>query len=104
MGTGPSKSRRSTYMTRSWALRFLSGSQTRPKYIADKNLNQVYNVPRYGPTKNSQYGTTYHQKAIPEHWQPPKHVEFPGTVVKVCLETLQMCSAIATVPFRHMGI
>jgi len=32
----------------------------------------------------SQYGTVYHQKAIPEHWEVLKSVDCPGTVVKVC--------------------
>eukprot|EP00802_Teleaulax_amphioxeia_P014984 Tamp_15064.p1 GENE.Tamp_15064~~Tamp_15064.p1 ORF type:complete len:435 (+),score=38.76 Tamp_15064:51-1307(+) len=45
-------------------------------------VTHVYTVPKYGPTQNSQYGTTYHQKAIPEHWTRPKEVEYPGTVVK----------------------
>jgi hypothetical protein len=45
-------------------------------------VTNVYCVPKYGATHNSQYGTTYHQKAIPEHWSRPKEVEFPGTVVK----------------------
>ena len=31
-----------------------------------------------------QYGTVYHQKAIPEHWEVLKSVDCPGTVVKVC--------------------
>ena len=45
-------------------------------------MTRVIHVPRYGPTRNSMYGTTYHQKAIPEHWQRPQEEEFPGTVVK----------------------
>ena len=45
-------------------------------------MTRVIHVPRYGPTQNSMYGTTYHQKAIPEHWQRPQEEAFPGTVVK----------------------
>ena len=43
-------------------------------------FTQVYHIPKYGATLNSQYGTTFHQKAIPEHWQRPKQEAFPGTV------------------------
>ena len=45
-------------------------------------MTRVIHVPRYGATKNSMYGTTYHQKAVPEHWQRPQEEQFPGTVVK----------------------